>query len=153
VIDDLDDTIRELRLVIFELQPTGHGDGLRSRMLAVLDDERAALGFGPHVRFDGLVDTVGDATAVLATLREALSNVARHAGASQVDIEVSAGDDLVLLVRDDGRGFDATSVRSGYGVRNMGERAHALGGHVDVGPAPGGGTIVEWKVPAKRSHE
>jgi signal transduction histidine kinase len=156
-VEDLDKTVRHIRTVIFGLESSRTmGPGVRDEVLALARESAGPLGFAPRVVFEGPIDTTVDgrtAEELLATLREALSNVARHAGASQVDIEVSAGDDLVLLVRDDGRGFDATSVRSGYGVRNMGERAHALGGHVDVGPAPGGGTIVEWKVPAKRSHE
>lgn len=68
-----------------------------------------------------------------------------------MDIEVAAGDEVGLRVRDDGRGFDAFSAGAGYGLRNMGERAEALGGDFFVGPAGGGGTLVEWKVPAKRS--
>lgn len=125
-------------------------------MLALARESAGPLGFAPRVVFEGPIDTTVDpktAEELLSTLREALSNVARHAGASQVDIEVSAGDDLVLRVRDDGRGFEATSVTPGYGLRNMGDRARALDGQLDIGPAPKGGTLVEWKVPAKRSHE
>jgi signal transduction histidine kinase len=132
------------------------GPGVRDEVLTLARESAGPLGFAPRVIFDGPIDTTVDertAEELLATLREALSNVVRHAAASQVEIEVFAGDDVVLRVSDDGRGFEATSAGSGYGLRNMGERAHSLGGQLDVGPASGGGTLVEWKVPAKRSED
>jgi len=154
-VEDLDETVKHIRTVIFGLEPARMmGPGVRDEVLALAREAAGPLGFAPRVVFEGPIDTTLDGQAaveLLATLREALSNVARHAAASRVDIEVSAGADLVLLVRDDGRGFDATSVGPGYGIRNMGERAHALGGNFDVRPAPEGGTLVEWKIPAKRS--
>ena len=93
VVDDLDDTIGQLRTVIFGLQDrrTAH-PSIRSSVLEIVAEERAALGFEPRIRFDGPVDSIGDAIAehVLAVLREALSNVARHAHATEVDIHLAA---------------------------------------------------------------
>ena len=76
VVDDLDDTIREIRSVIFSLQ-SNRADGLRSDILRIVSEERLVLGFEPRVRFEGPVDTISEsvATELLATLREALSNV------------------------------------------------------------------------------
>jgi signal transduction histidine kinase len=156
-VEDLDETVKHIRTVIFGLE-SGRvlGAGVRDEVLALARESAGPLGFTPTVIFEGPVDTAVDprtAEELLATLREALANVARHAAARRVDIEVSAGDDIVLRVRDDGRGFEAASAASGYGLRNMGERAHALGGQVDVGPAPEGGTLVDWRVPAPRSQD
>ncbi len=148
VIDDLDDTIRELRSVIFGLHAHAEGCGLRSEILQVVADERGALGFEPHVRFDGLIDAVSDAIAaeLLATLREALSNVARHARASSVEVVVECDDNVVLRVVDDGHGVRENAV-SGNGTRNLTARAVMLGGVCRLERRPHGGTMLEWLVP------
>jgi signal transduction histidine kinase len=78
-------------------------------------------------------------------LREALSNVARHAGASRVSVAVTGGSDLTLTVRDDGSGIKGSTRRSGLG--NLADRAGELGGTLRVGPAEGGGTELQWRVP------
>jgi PAS domain S-box-containing protein len=151
VVDDLDDTIREIRSAIFSLQSDAHDSvGLRADVLGILDEERAALGFEPRVRFGGAVDTTAPAVAaeLLAALREALSNVARHALASSVDVDVEYADGLLTLrVRDDGRGLPA-DVSAGNGLGNLTGRAEKLGGHCCVGDRPGGGSELEWQVPA-----
>jgi signal transduction histidine kinase len=150
VVGDLDDTIRQLRSVIFDLQDRGPAPtGLRARMLDVIADARPALGHDPRVRFEGPVDTLGDAVSdhMLGVLREALSNVGRHAGAACTDVFVGANaQELVLEVTDDGRGIaDASS--GGRGLRNLEDRATELGGSFAIGPAPGGGTRLRWRVP------
>ena len=108
VVDDLDDTIRQLRSVIFGLhERRTTARSLRAEILRVIADERAALGFDPQLRFDGAIDTLGDAVAdhLLPTLREALSNVARHAAATSVEVKLSATpESLMLRVVDNGIG-------------------------------------------------
>lgn len=154
-VDDLDDTVKHIRTVIFGLETTRISDGgPRHQVLALAREAAGSLGFQPQVAFDGPVDTTMDgrtAAQLLATLREALSNVARHAGARRVDVEVEVDGDVVLRVRDDGRGIGKNAAGTGYGLRNMAERAERLGGRFAVGPADGGGTLVEWRVPAKPS--
>jgi PAS domain S-box-containing protein len=150
VVDDLDDTIRQLRSVIFDLQDRGRAtSGLRARMLQVIAEARPALGHDPRVRFEGPVDTLGDAVTehVLAVLREALSNVGRHSGAGSTDVFVAASaHGLVLEVTDDGDGAtDAPA--AGHGLRNLEERAAELGGSFELGAAPNGGTRLHWQVP------
>jgi signal transduction histidine kinase len=146
-VDELDDTIREIRSTIFALQaPTGEG-GLRSRIHAVIDTAVENLGFAPSVRLDGLLDIAvreDIAKNALAVLQEALSNVARHAQAHQVHVSVEVGDDLVLKVEDDGIGIHSRAQRSG--LRNMNDRARALGGQFEI-RSPGGGTVIVWQVP------
>ena len=103
---------------------------------------------------EGLVREVliagGGPPELLAVLREALSNVARHAGATRADVTVSIADtdggcDLVLTVQDNGSGIKPGSRRSG--LANMADRASALGGSLRAEPAADGGTALEWRVP------
>ena len=150
-IDNVDDTIRDLRSAIFALHSRRPGGaGLRDDVLTVAQEVARALGFEPEVAFDGPIDSAAtDAMQehLVATLREALSNVAKHAHATQVAVEVTVEErDLVLRIADNGRGMgDQPGV--GNGLANMRERALALGGRCEVAPAKSGGTTIVWRVP------
>ena len=150
VVDDLDATIREIRSVIFSLQADARdAPGLRSDVLRIVRDERQALGFEPRIRFDGAVDTTSDrvASELLPAVREALSNVARHARASSAEIELKRTDGVVTLrVIDDGRGV-APKFAGGNGLRNLSDRAARLGGRCLLAARAQGGTMLEWEVP------
>lgn len=151
-VEDLDVTIREIRSSIFALQePQRGGGGLRGDAAALSRDAAASLGFQPRVRFDGPVDAAvseGIADHLLATLREALANVARHAQATRVDVHVEAGDDLLLRVADDGVGISERPGPSGQGLKNMAARADALGGTLELHDGfDGRGTELVWRVP------
>lgn len=152
-VEDLDDTVKHIRTVIFGLETSrARDEGLRNDVLALTREAAGPLGFSPHVLFEGPLDTMVDtrtAPELLSTLREALSNAARHAGASRIDVVVEANQDIVLRVSDNGRGLSQVSEGQGYGLRNMRTRAEALGGTLHIGPAEDGGTVVEWRVPAK----
>ena len=93
-VDDLDDTVREVRRSIFELHARQEGpSGLRRQLLSLGDELSAALGTVPTFRFGGPVDAEvsdGMRAEVVAVVREALTNVARHAEASSVDVTVEA---------------------------------------------------------------
>jgi signal transduction histidine kinase len=82
---------------------------------------------------------------LLGALREALSNVARHARASQVDVTVRAAAELSLTVRDNGTGISDVTRRSG--LSNLDQRAAKHGGTMRIEPAAGGGTELDWRVP------
>ena len=101
------------------------------------------------MHFDGPIDSLVDVETgehLLATLNEALSNIAGHAEAHHVDVYVSAGPDLWLRVVDDGQGFtEETDRRSG--LDNLAVRAKRLGGSLEVDGNPGEGTTLEWSVP------
>jgi two-component system, NarL family, sensor histidine kinase DevS len=152
-VDALDETIKEIRSAIFSLhsRPAGDEGELRTQILDVVDGATGPLGFAPALRMSGRLDTVpADAGEhLVGALREALSNVARHASASKVEVTVEAGPELVLLVRDNGVGIGDTGRRSG--LANLTERAALLGGTMHAGPAEGGGTELEWRVPLQRS--
>ncbi|MER5509958.1 PAS domain S-box protein [Streptomyces sp. NPDC002766] len=149
VIDELDSTIKELRNTIFELnRPTQKAVSLRAQVLGETTAAEGRLGFAPAVEFHGPVDaTVPDETAVhlLAALREALSNVGRHAGASAVQVTVRAAEDLLLEVVDNGRGI-GTPTRSS-GLTNLRRRAERFGGTFEVTGRAEGGTRVSWRIP------
>ncbi len=151
-VDDLDTTIREIRTAIFALQqPPAAGGGVRSELLQLVGSLGTELPFEPAVRFVGPVDNlVTDRIRghVLAVAREALSNVARHAHATRAEIELSAGEEVVLVVTDNGVGVGEPARRSG--LANMAGRAESLGGSLKVGMPAGGGTRLEWRVPAER---
>ncbi len=149
-VDDLDATIRELRSTIYGLQaPLDGRPSLRARLLGVVDAETAHLGFAPALRLDGLLDTVVTAEVaehVLAVVREALSNAARHAHATQVEVTVVLrGQALQVVVEDDGVGLAPDVTRSG--LRNLASRAAELGGELRLDRGPLRGTRLAWGVP------
>jgi signal transduction histidine kinase len=151
-VDELDETIREIRISIFDLEARDSGkDGLRARVLALTAEATTTLGFEPRVQMEGPVDAATDSTTrdeLLKTLREALSNVARHADASSVEVRISAVAGIITLrVADNGGGISAKAPR-GRGLDNMQARAEALGGVCELSGRPGGGTVVTWRVPA-----
>jgi signal transduction histidine kinase len=149
-VDDLDATIRELRSTIYGLQaPREEQTSLRALVLQVVDAGAEQLGFAPSLRMDGLLDTLVPPAVsehLLAALRESLSNAARHAQASSVEVLVTVRDDEVVLeVGDDGVGISDTARRSGLG--NLAARAAQLGGRLDVESARGVGTRIVWRAP------
>ena len=144
----LDDTIKAIRGTIFELHDK-QGSSLRSEIRALARDYVPVLGFSPTVRTSGPIDTVVPGTVhaqVLAVLREALSNVARHALAESAEVEVLVSvHDLVLRVADDGIGMPADPRESG--LRNARRRAADLGGVLEMLPGSGRGTTLVWRIP------
>lgn len=150
-IRDLDDTISQIRTTIFGLHrvPGSVPLGVRARLLDVISDVTPMLGFEPAVRFSGPLentfpdDVVAD---VLAVLREALTNVARHAHArsAQVDLK-SIPERLTLDVRDTGVGVGPTGRRSG--LANLRRRAEMRGGTFTLAPFEAQGTWLSWSIP------
>ena len=151
-VDAMDDTIRDIRATIFALQSRGRvrEPRLRAEIVALADEMTDMLGFAPALRLGSGLDSqaTGELSEqVLAVLREALSNAARHSGATRVDVTVDTGADglLTVLVKDNGRGIRPGTRRSG--LANMADRAVGLGGRLRIAPADGGGTELEWQVP------
>jgi two-component system, NarL family, sensor histidine kinase UhpB len=99
----------------------------------------------PEITLDDIL-----ATAVFRMLQETLTNVARHAGATRVDIDLTVGDvDMTLHVRDDGRGITPAEIAGGrsLGLVGLRERAIACGGMIYIEGTPGRGTHVAVRVP------
>jgi PAS domain S-box-containing protein len=150
-IAEIDETILELRTTIFSLQaPRGLPDGLRGHLLEVASEAGRSLGFDPRVRFDGPIDNLPEPVAdeLVPVLREALSNVAKHARATRVLVEVAVGEEAVLTVTDDGVGTDGGTY-GGSGLANLTSRAERLGGRMDVGTVDAGGCRLCWRVPVR----
>jgi signal transduction histidine kinase len=150
-VDDLDATIRDIRRSIFELRAPA-GTTLRTALSDTVEAAAGQLGFRPTLELSGPVDSaVPDdiVPQVLAVLREALSNVARHARASAVRVSVRSADGQVIVcVEDDGIGADPSHARGG--LANLQDRARDLGGTFEVRPITGGGTLLDWRVPLPR---
>jgi signal transduction histidine kinase len=147
---DLDATIGQIRTTIFQLHDIPRTDpaGLRARILAVAADAAPALGFDPAVRFTGTVDALPTDVGedLVAVVREALTNVARHARARTAEVDlVVRPDRLVLTVRDDGTGMAHATRRSG--LANMHRRAERHGGSFETGAGEPSGTVVIWSIP------
>jgi signal transduction histidine kinase len=155
-VDSMDETIKEIRATIFDLQARDTADrpDLRGHIFGVVEEMTPLLGFAPSLRLGtGLSSEIKPEVAeqALAALREALSNAARHAAATRVDVTVDVGADRVLTVQvtDNGTGLPADGRRSG--LRNLTARAEKLGGELRLAPAdpgaPSPGTKLEWRAP------
>ncbi len=151
VASTIDDAISQLRSTIYELGLTGGELGVRARIISLLRQLTAVAGFEVHGSFYGPVDAaISDATAehLLATIREAVTNVGRHARATQASVRLSvANDECLLQVTDNGRGLGPReSTESGLGLTNMRRRAEKLRGRFEV-RSQSGGTVLTWRVP------
>ena len=150
LIDETDRIIRELRGIIFGITPDRDLAGLRSQVTDLVQESARSLGFTPELTFHGPVDEQAleqFLPELLATLREALSNVARHAQASKASVYVAATrEGLQLLVTDNGVGI-AADVRHGNGLGNFRARAERLGGTSTIESTPEQGTVLDWRVP------
>ncbi|HEX4817955.1 MAG TPA: GAF domain-containing protein [Nonomuraea sp.] len=150
-IDELDETIRQIRSTIFALQmPREEAAAtLRGQVVELVEAARGHLGFMPGLRMEGPLDSQVPsevAGQLLAVLREALSNVVRHAKATKAEVSAEVGDGrLALVVEDNGVGVPASGRRSG--LRNIEERATRLGGALELQTPATGGTRLCWTVP------
>lgn len=151
-VDALDLTIKDIRGTIFKLQHSDQSASLRADLNALAREYAPLLHFEPPVRTVGPVDTAVPPDVrhhLLPVLREALSNVARHAAAhtGSIELEVNATE-VRLTVLDDGVGIP-TGIRSAteHGLRNARRRAAALGGALELSPREPHGTSFVWRVP------
>jgi signal transduction histidine kinase len=158
---DLDETVREVRSSIFGMLPAVMAaQGVRGAVRSVVDEIAEALGFAAGLRFDGAVDTAIDEDLeadVVSVVREALTNVARHAGARSAQVAITLHDGrLDVMIDDDGRGIDVAGTGSrddrigGRGLGNLLGRAENRGGTCVIQPRQPRGTKVMWSVPVGR---
>jgi PAS domain S-box-containing protein len=145
------EAIQDIQQYVFDLEPAVlmQGGLARSLQRIVLDFESAS-GITTSLETDpGATDALEGVTAhVLQIVREALSNVRRHAQADSVAITLrSTGRANVLEIRDDGGGFSAEAAQ-GLGIRNLRTRAKLLGGKLELHSEPGEGSVVRLTVPS-----
>jgi signal transduction histidine kinase len=150
-VEELDRVIRDLRNYIFGLRPGILADRQLDQALQRLVEElqqRGGVVAVAEIDPAAAAELAGKAGDLVQLAREALSNVGRHAGAATCRVSLyRTGDGAVLEVDDDGRGFDPAQPGAGHGLRNLRERATALGGRAEVTSAPGEGTRVRVTIP------
>jgi two-component system, NarL family, sensor histidine kinase DevS len=148
-VEDIDATIRDLRGAIFELQSQPGRSSLRADLQALVGEYAEPLGFRPELIITGPIDTAVPPSVrpqIVAAVRESLSNVVRHAQANSARVEITvAGADVTARISDDGVGISPSDRRSG--LRNLEERAAALGGAVRLESNQPHGTVLELRAP------
>jgi signal transduction histidine kinase len=147
VVRQLDETVRDIRTTIFDLQTSGAADSAESLRRRLLDmvTETADGTLTSTVRMAGAVDSLiaGELAAdVEAVVREGVSNAVRHSGGSHVTVTLDVTDHVVLDIVDDGRGIDPEAARSG--LRNLEQRARRHGGEAVAEALADGGTRLRW---------
>lgn len=157
-IEGIHGTIRDIRNFIFGLRPEVLGDvELRGALASLAEEFRRSasvhleLSAAPGVEVDG-----EDAVQLVQLTREALSNVARHAGATRAIVELSAeGGILTLAIADDGRGFDSEAEHgpAHRGLANMRARAESIGGSLAIESRSGDGTRIVVRLPVRDTNE
>jgi signal transduction histidine kinase len=149
-VDELDETIQQIRTTIFALQDDS-SRSLRGTAVAVVDQLAPLLPVRPDIQFVGPLDTIADDAIIAdveAVLRESLTNVAKHAQAAQIRVRVQADNQqLDLTVIDNGIGLGGSTRRSG--LANLNRRAERHGGYLDVGDSPEGGLRLQWSIPIR----
>ena len=145
-VDELDRAIKDIRHAIFELHEV-NAPTAQQAILDLVADLTTPLGFHPDVSVEGSLDRLPPdvMTDVLAVVREALSNIARHAGADQASVHVQCAQELRVSVRDNGGGIADVARRSG--LDNLARRAEAHGGSLDVRSVVPTGTELAWRIP------
>lgn len=148
-VDDLDATIKDIRRAIFGLGAMESAGDVQSEVTRLIDRAASTLKFRPSLRFEGPVRTMVTADLapqLLAVLGEALSNASRHSEATAVEVVLSAGNEVTLVVQDNGRGIEDDVAESG--LANIRHRAEQCGGTFSVDSEVGKGTTLRWAVPS-----
>ncbi len=149
----VDATLQSIENVMAELRPPlldEYGLGAALGWYAEEFSRRTGIAVVLRDGKDAAADLRPEAAVALFRIaQEALNNVAKHAGAKQVSVELACeAEEIVLRVADDGAGFDPAAAARGkrWGMKTMRERAEAAGGRLEVDSAPGEGTIVRASV-------
>jgi len=159
--DDLTDELEELRettrlgaedvrRIAARLRPEALEDlGLQSALSALATSVGDHAGLRVERRLDRIVPLSDEQELVIYRVaQEALTNVARHAGAQRAELVLGRDDgEVVLRVRDDGRGLPSDAMSSSTGIRGMRERAMLIGARLSIGTPADGGTEVVLRVP------
>ncbi|MCV7179433.1 GAF domain-containing sensor histidine kinase [Mycolicibacterium sphagni] len=145
-LDDLQEVVEEIRTAIFDLHG-GSVTRLRQRIEQAVTQMTVDSAVRPAVHLSGPLSVVDAALAdhAEAVVREAVSNVVRHARARSVTVSVTVDDDLTINVSDDGVGIGADITASG--LANLAARAHECGGQFTLVPRAGGGSRLVWSAP------
>jgi signal transduction histidine kinase len=150
---ELDRVIAQVRSSIYALGVENERSGIRDDTANLLHDMRSVVGFEVELFFDGPLDTAIDGDVLehlLATIREALNNIGKHAEATRASVRLEANETrCTLTITDNGVGITTAPVErsGGLGLANLRRRAESLHGTLVIDSAPGGGTVLTWEVP------
>jgi PAS domain S-box-containing protein len=152
IVDEVDKVIAEVRTIVFTLGSAASHGGLAQELAEIIAQATRVLGFTPGLVLDGPVESVlTDAvrSELYATLREALGNIARHAGATQAEVSIAVvGDELVARVADNGIGPPGNGIApGGHGLVNLAARARDLRGVCTLERGATSGAVLTWRVP------
>ena len=154
----VEQTLRVVRDIAMLLRPSMLDDlGLTPALAWLIREISRASGMEIDAALDPALDRLPDAhrTCLYRVVQEALTNIAKHAGAHRVDVSLKAtGGWVVGTIGDDGCGFDTGAVRrDGLGLIGMEERVRELGGHLRVISMMGQGTRAEFRLPVPKAGE
>ncbi|MBF6129841.1 GAF domain-containing sensor histidine kinase [Nocardia brasiliensis] len=149
-IQDIQSIVQEIRHSIFDLHSSTAADAptLRKKLHSIIAEMTEDSGLRTTIRLAGPVSVLAPPLSedVEAVLREAVSNVVRHAAASTVSINLAVRDDVTIEITDDGDGLPADLSRMS-GLANLAARAEQAGGHFDIGRGADRGTTLRWSAP------
>ena len=152
-ISQIEAEIEKLRTLIIELRPAALDEiGLEAALqgLAERSEARAQVSIDFHLELNGSLDHPVLETTVYRLVQEGLTNVAKHAQAGAVELDVRATDDrITVVVRDDGVGFDPAEETEGFGLLGMRERIKLARGRMELDSAPGEGTTIRAELPLR----
>jgi signal transduction histidine kinase len=150
---EIDQVIHQVRSTIYELGMTGQSRGIRDNVITLVRELDTIVGFEVQVSLEGPVDaSISDQVAehLLATVRESVTNIGRHANATQALVHlVVEGDQCRLTISDNGIGIGSSEPGRGLGLTNLRRRAEKLNGTFSIEEAENGGTSLVWQVPVR----
>jgi len=150
----IDHTLARVHTIVTELRPVVLDVGLVAAIEWQTNEfqERSGIVCETHLPTEEIPLDPERSTAAFRILQEALTNVARHADASKVVVDLrSEAGSLILAVRDNGKGIDENAIfaHNSLGLLGMRERALSFGGRTEVSRLPGRGTLVSVSIPTK----
>ncbi len=148
-VDELQAVITEIRSTIFDLHhPADSGEGLAARIHTVFDQLTSNRDVAATLNLTGPLSIIAPELAAHteAVVTEAVSNAVRHSGADKITVSIAVGDDLSIVVTDDGSGIPADNKRNS-GLRNLARRAESVGGVFRLSDVESGGTQLIWRAP------
>jgi signal transduction histidine kinase len=161
-VGQLDESIANLRALITDLRPAALDEIGTQAAIEALAERTTQQGVEVDVSLDLAFEQGRESTRHVAELettlyrivQEALTNAAKHGGATRAMVEISEDQSTVhIKIRDDGKGFDPSAATSGFGLLGMRERAHLLGGELLIEASPGQGACVQASIPVARRAE
>lgn len=151
-IEDLDLAIKEIRQAIYELHVNDVHSGIRETLAGILQSFSDTAGFEADLDLSGDAASLGPGLEldILAVVREGLANIARHAASTAASVSVVFGNDVEIVITDNGVGMGVEARRSG--LANLSDRAAARGGRFELSPQTPQGTRLTWTVPGAPSR-